>query len=333
MISIFNRKSDGGWMYAKRRTARSHRNQASQCCTKLGTRAYAAAPSKGFARRLGRTVVFVGLTVSVCGFVSPVIAAPIDSAMQAYRAGDYGAAFQLYFDLARDGDLVAQYSLGAMYARGLGVAQDHAEALKWYRQAALRGHPPAQFSMGAMYMAGIGVAQDYAEAARWFRKAADQGDPGAQNSLGLMYDKRRGVPQDFAEAVKLFRQAADHGHAPAQANLAFMYDKGRGVAENPAEAVAWYRRAAEQGYAAAQSSLAAMYQAGRGVPRDLVQAYMWYQLAADNDPGTNPGERALSLKRRDIVGAAISAEQIAEAQKQARDWRPKSATQGSPSAR
>ena len=38
----------------------------------------------------------------------------------------------------------AQFNVGVVYARGLGVAKDEAEAVKWYRKAADQGHPRAQ---------------------------------------------------------------------------------------------------------------------------------------------------------------------------------------------
>jgi hypothetical protein len=41
---------------------------------------------------------------------------------------------------AEQGDAKAQYSLGAAYALGEGVAKDSAEAVKWYRKAADQGY-------------------------------------------------------------------------------------------------------------------------------------------------------------------------------------------------
>ncbi len=81
-------------------------------------------------------------------------------------------------------------------------------------------------------------------------------------------------------------------------------------------AVKWYRRAAEQGDARAQYNLGLLYANGEGVPQDFVQAHLWYSLAAtrgDTDAQNN----------RDIVTKRMTREQIAEAQRLARDWRPK----------
>ncbi len=88
-----------------------------------------------------------------------------------------------------------------------------------------------------------------------------------------------------------------------------------------AEAVKWFRKAAEQGYGGAQFNLGVMYDNGYGVPQDYVQAYMWFNLAAVGFP---PGEnRDSAAENRDIVAKFMTPAQIAEAQRLAREWRPR----------
>jgi TPR repeat protein len=92
-----------------------------------------------------------------------------------------------------------------------------------------------------------------------------------------------------------------------------------------AEAVKWYRKAADQGYASAQWGLGEMYYAGRGVPQDYVLAHMWLNLAA-TALGLAVGGRTafgLAASDRDKVAAKMTPAQIAEAQKLAREWKPK----------
>ena len=141
----------------------------------------------------------------------------------------------------------AQYNLGGMYSKGVGVKQDHKEAVEWIRKAAAQGHAVAQFNLGFRYDAGKGVKQDLKEAVMWFRKAAEQGDAGAQYNLGQMYDNGRGVKQDHKEAVMWYRKAAEQGDADAQFNLGIMYANGQGVAQDFAKALTWLQLAAEQG--------------------------------------------------------------------------------------
>ena len=59
-------------------------------------------------------------------------------------------------------------------------SEDDAEAVRWYRLAAEQGHASAQFNLGLMYARGLGVSEDDAEAVRWYRLAAEQGHASAQ---------------------------------------------------------------------------------------------------------------------------------------------------------
>ena len=121
---------------------------------------------------------------------------------------------------------------------------------------------------------------------------------------------------DYATALREWRPLAKQGNAIAQSNLGFMYGKGLGVTQDYAEAVKWFRKAAEQGDTGGQYNLGGMYYNGHGVPQDYVQAHMWYNLVASQD-----GKAAAKL--RDMVAERMTPAQISEAQKLAREWRPR----------
>ena len=120
----------------------------------------------------------------------------------------------------------------------------------------------------------------------------------------------------YAAALHEWRPLAEQGHAQAQYNLGVMYLVGNGVAQDNAEAMKWYRKAAEQEVAFAQHMLGFMYARGLGVAQDLIQAHMWSNLAAGQ------GNEA-AASDRDTVAGKLTAEQLAEAEKLARDWKPK----------
>ena len=203
-----------------------------------------------------------------------------------------------------------------------GPSQDQAQTahtVEAIRLAAEQGDVSAQNDLGTMYQNGEGVPQNVTEALRWFRLAADQGFAGAQVNLGVAYQNGLGVPQDGTEALRWFRLAADQGFAGAQVNLGVAYQNGLGVQPDGTEALRWYRLAAEQGNASAQVHLGVMYQIGRGVPQDDVAAHMWFNLASAQSSGD---ERDFSVQLRDDVAAGMTAEQIAEAQRLAREWKP-----------
>jgi uncharacterized protein len=174
---------------------------------------------------------------------------------------------------------------------------------------------------------------DYATALRLIRPLAEQGDARAQTMLGDMYDNGQGIPQDmkpdvqYTAAVGWYSKAAEQGDADAQRSLArtqnmlgSLYNLGvPGVRQDYAAAASWYRKAAEQGYAEAQASLGVLYLYGRGVPQDNVLAHMWFNVAAVS--GNKDVKDVMEF--RDIVAAKMTPVQIAEAQKLAREWKPK----------
>ena len=85
----------------------------------------------------------------------------------------------------------------------------------------------------------------------------------------------------------------------------------------------WYRLAAEPGHAGAQNNLGIMYQKGQGVPQDYVQAHMLFNLAASRFSTSEAEGRNQAAKNRDIAASKMTPEQIAEAQRLAREWKPK----------
>jgi hypothetical protein len=177
--------------------------------------------------------------------------------------------------------------------------------------------------LAADFIAGLKAYQreDYATALKELWPLAEQGDAGAQFMLGGMYLHGRGVPQDYASAVKWYHRAAVQGQAEAQYILGTMYADGEGVPQDYASAVKWYHRAAVQGQAEAQYILGTMYADGEGVPQDFVLAHMWFNLSAAHHL---PGEwRDNAASNRDLIAKHMTPDQLAEAQRLAREWKPK----------
>ncbi len=112
---------------------------------------------------------------------------------------------------------------------------------------------------------------------------------------------------------------AEQGDASAQILLGVMYANGEGVPQDYAEAARWYRLAADQGLAAAQLNLGVKYRNGEGTPQDFVEAHMWANLAASQLSGE---DRDLAVRHRDGLAAQMTPDQIAEAQRRAREWTP-----------
>lgn len=162
----------------------------------------------------------------------------------------------------------------------------------------------------------------YASALKLAHPLAEAGDAHAQFLLGLIYYRGRAVAQDYNEAATWFGRAADQGNATAQFYLGVMYTEGKGVPKDSSEATKWYRLAADRGDAEAQYNLGLSYATGEAAEPDNVSAYMWFDLAAARFAPSDTRRHA-AVTSRDLLGNKMTLEQIIEAQKRARAWRPK----------
>ena len=144
------------------------------------------------------------------------------------------------------------------------------------------------------------------------RRAAEDGDAAAQAELGDVYWHGGGVDQDYREAISWYRRAAEQGNVGGQLGLGTAYWEGVGVPQDHAEAARWLRLAAEQGDPGGQFGLGSAYWNGLGVPQDHIEAHMWFNLA-----GAQGNEGA--VRARDKVAERMTREQLAEAQRRARE--------------
>ena len=309
-----------------------------------------------FRRAAEQGSVIANAWLGVMNANRPATAQTLSEGVTAAKRGDHVTAYRVFRHHAEQGDADAQAFLGATYDEGLGVPQNHSEAAKWYGRAARQGHAEAQFSLGVLHYGGVGVRQDYGGALTWYRRAAEQGHDGAQYNLGLMHYNGIGVPQSHADARPWFLRAAEQGHARSQFILGLMYYLGQGVSQDYTAAAQWYSRAAEQhdadakfyiglmyyhgegysrsyvdatrwfvraaeqGHARSQFVLGLMYDEGLGVPQDYVRAHKWYNLAASRFHESE--QREAAVRYRDQVALRLSPDQLAYAQRLAREWRP-----------
>ncbi|HXI88209.1 MAG TPA: tetratricopeptide repeat protein [Parvularculaceae bacterium] len=155
-----------------------------------------------------------------------------------------------------------------------------------------------------------------------FRHAYDEllpdargGDARAQYIVGviLLNDLIADAPADKGAAYWI-TLAAEQDYVQAQTELARMYKTGDHVAADPDKMLVWYERAADSGDVGAQLFVADAYAYGQGVKVDLVLAYMWYDIALEY-------WGSLAVRARDLAAEKMTAEQVAEAEKRAQDWR------------
>ncbi|MFQ5961751.1 MAG: tetratricopeptide repeat protein [Candidatus Methylomirabilales bacterium] len=201
--------------------------------------------------------------------------------------------------------------------------RDYATAIGEFMPLAEQGHTRAQLTLTVMVMVdGCGPwdcfklmdreklkkwhelrnEKNRNEAKIWFRNAANQGDTKALTLLGTL-----GSGQE-EEAVWL--KAAEQGEVTAQKLLSMVL----AFQNKMSESANWARKAAEQGDRWGQWRLGSWY--SHGPQRDKVRAYMWLTLAVEQG-----SEKAAD--ERDEVAEDMTPAQIAEAQRLAREWKPK----------
>jgi hypothetical protein len=173
----------------------------------------------------------------------------------ALRDGDLEAAQRSLENAARNGDVMAAWKLGHMYADGDGVKQSDLRAFEYFR-AICDGHADevpgtaeARFvasafvALGGYYLTGIpnsGVEPDAMRAREMFEYAASYfGDPDAQYHLGRMYLDGQGTSKDSKQAARWLFTAASKGQYQAQAVFGAMLFKGQSVTRDGARGLMW----------------------------------------------------------------------------------------------
>ena len=137
---------------------------------------------------------------------TPAFSGDYQKGMTAAQSGDFATAVREWEPLAKQGDIRAQFNLGKIYFKGLGVPQDYKTAVMWYRLAAEQGYADALTNLGVMYAFGKGVLKDYVYAHVWANLAASNGNEGGAKLRDFVEKKM--TPAQIAEAQKLAGECA-----------------------------------------------------------------------------------------------------------------------------
>jgi TPR repeat protein len=123
---------------------------------------------------------------------------------------------------------------------------------------AKQGNAEAQFKVGEMYEKGIGVDRDGREAKYWITRAANQNHQTARFKLLYWDIERKGLNSKNKVKVEELNTKANQGNAHAQYYLGKMYANGVGVKRNPDVAIDWLNKAALVGVLEAELELASL---------------------------------------------------------------------------
>ena len=172
-----------------------------------------------------------------------------------YKGRKPAEVIPLLEELAGQGHVVAQLSLGSCYDNGDGVTHNEEKAVYWYTKAAEAGNVKAQQLLAYCYYNGNSETRDYVKAAEWFRRASDQGDEYSRKMLDEFKSGGKVIKalehlggallgwKEYEKAEKTYLQilALDENNSSACVNLALVY---LGL-NRPDDALAMYKRAQE----------------------------------------------------------------------------------------
>lgn len=124
---------------------------------------------------------------------------------------DYTAVLR-YLKIGADaGYPNSEYTLGKLYAEGVGVEKDPRRAAELFLSASIKGFSRAQYNLGKIYRDGEGMKADAGLSLFWFAEAAERGHPRAQDRMAHRRLSGEGVPKDDVEALKWAILAAAQG--------------------------------------------------------------------------------------------------------------------------
>ncbi|MGI8569409.1 MAG: hypothetical protein ACR2KT_10230 [Methylocella sp.] len=135
---------------------------------------------------------------------------------------------------AEAGDAAAQFDLAVRYAEGGAGPRNFELAAQWYEKAAQQGLAVAEYRLGSLYEKGLGVGKDmqrakdlyqraaaeggkpnYTSAALWLGQAAEYGIRDSQYNLAVLLGRGLGLPKDLVKSYTWCAIVAATGDADA----------------------------------------------------------------------------------------------------------------------
>ncbi|WP_352416507.1 MobP3 family relaxase [Oscillibacter ruminantium] len=209
---------------------------------------------------------------------------------------DFEQALELLRAESQNGNMLAVFDLGRMYADGLGVEIDTDKAQEYYAQALdgflfLENKKPwkyLEYRIGKMYAQGLGTDQDYELAAKWFDKSVAEKYKFAEYSLGGLYYRGQGVEQSYEKAFELYLRSAKQGFPYADFEVAKMFRDGIGTQKYEEQSNHHFEKA-YVGFASLEKQshddkiqyrLGWMLQNGIGTEKDIPKAKEYFEKSA-----------------------------------------------------
>lgn len=208
----------------------------------------------------------------------------LDDANAAGNEGQrcYPVAVAAIEAMANAGDATAQFHMGKVLDKGIGVPVDIARSVAWYRLAILQGELRSHVNLAGILLTGDATPADRAEAKSLYENAGELGEPLAMFLLARLTseDLKKEGRADPMHAFEMLHAAWDAGDATSGHWIGHMLLTGNGVRRDEALGREWIVKSAEAGCVGAILQLGSDAEHGRGGAVDTVAALAWYRRGA-----------------------------------------------------
>ncbi len=227
-------------------------------------------------------------------------------------------------------------------------SENFEKAAEWYQKAAENGLDAAQWRLGELYARGLGIEQNINKAIELRSKAAEQGNIMYQFMMGIMYATggyadystymfpdgyiyNVEIPQDTEKADKWLRRVnhrqlnkTEKDRLEGNGLLSFTLNElsdGFMKQSKYEKAIYWYQREAEMGYRDAFCNLGEIYLEGKGISKDYQKARMMFEKAILDDEHYGDGYSGqlkskalcyLGIIYRDGLGVSVNKDKAKE---------------------
>lgn len=179
------------------------------------------------------------------------------------------------FELAKAGDLDAQYNLAMDYLYGEnGKIQSAKKALYWFKKTADLGDASAQNNLAILYAEGRGVDKNDSEAEKYFKMAAEQNHPNGLVQTARRILSRNNAKEGKETAINLLEKAAEQKNNDAYLYLSKLYLEENNLNDKK-KGILWLEKSANLGDSESMMKLYEYYQGNE----NFVDAEKWLKKA------------------------------------------------------
>jgi len=148
-----------------------------------------------------RSIAFFFFSFSLIAYSQTNYESRLLEAKQYYIERDYTKSYEIYSELAEEGNPTAHFNKGIFLAKGLGIDKDLSLAFKSFYSAALMGNVLAKAQVGVWQIEGLGTSKDFKQGFKWLNEAATEGNLNANFQLARIYAKGDSIDKNLSEAL------------------------------------------------------------------------------------------------------------------------------------